>query len=116
MNKYLLSLLFLASTSAISSAGIVKGEIKNIRVHDPLIHSADWAPPIFWFTLEGVTTAGTCNALDGNTMFVMDSDQAYSMILGAYMAGKEVAVRFDDTMRAPNAQWCKATHITIGNP
>lgn len=116
MHKYLFLLVFLISSSAFSASGSVQGRIEYIRVHDPVIHSADWAPPIFWFTLEGVSAAGTCNAWDGNTMFVMDADQAYSMVLGAYMAGKAVAVRFDDTVRAPNSQWCKATHITIGDP
>ena len=116
MNKIILMLLLMISVPAMASVGYVKGKVQYIRVHDKTAHSSGWAPPIFWFTLQGVSSAKECGVWNGNVLFVMDTDQAYSMILGAYMADKEISVRFDDTLRAPSAKYCKATHITTGSP
>ncbi len=97
--------------------GIVTGKIEYIRVHDGEVHPP-WKPPIFWFTLKNVATAGACKqwSKSGTVLFVMDTDQAYSMILSAYMADKEIAVRYDESLKALDANWCKASFITIGNP
>ncbi|MEI8634641.1 hypothetical protein P4S72_26650 [Vibrio sp. PP-XX7] len=43
-----------------------------------------------------------------------DTDEAYSMVLGAYMADKEIAVRYDDTVRASGC--CKVPFITLSDP
>ena len=80
-----------------------------------MIHSSNWAPPIFWLTIEGVTSAGGCKKYANNVLFVMDTEQAYSMAMAAFMAEKEVALRYDDAILAPST-YCKATYMTVGNP
>ncbi|HMY38461.1 MAG TPA: hypothetical protein PK011_03980, partial [Marinagarivorans sp.] len=89
--------------------------IKNFRVHDGKEYPNNWAPPIFWFTLEGVTAAGNCQKWSGNPLFVMDSQMAFSMVLAYQLAGKEVAVYFDDTKLNVEGAWCRALYITGGD-
>ncbi|WP_281630332.1 hypothetical protein [Vibrio sp. St2] len=110
----LLPLLF-ASISANAERGFVKGEIEYIRTHDgDAIPS--WKPPAFWFTLKGVDKAGECyvRPSSNTVLFAATDSSAYSMILGAFMAGKEVSVSFDDSVKY--ADNCKARYITLGNP
>ncbi|NOH54423.1 hypothetical protein F0266_15895 [Vibrio coralliilyticus] len=110
----LLPLLF-ASISANAERGFVKGEIEYIRTHDGG-EIPSWRPPAFWFTLKGVDKAGACNLwTHSNTvLFVATDSSAYSMILGAFMAGKEVSLSFDDSVEY--SSYCKARYITLGNP
>ncbi|MFN3018212.1 hypothetical protein ACK1CN_19855 [Vibrio coralliilyticus] len=117
MKKLILILLPLLFVSIPASAekGFVKGEIEYIRTHDgDAIPS--WKPPAFWFTLKGVDKAGTCNrwASSNTVLFAATDSSAYSMILGAFMAGKEVSVSFDDSVEY--SSYCKARYITLGNP
>jgi len=84
-----------------------------MRVHSPSTHPA-WVPPKFWFTLEGVSSAGNCPLWEGNLLFYMDTKEAYSLLMGAYMANKEIAVAYDDT-KLVNYH-CVAMYITIGDP
>jgi hypothetical protein len=107
--------LVILSFSAFSENGHKKGKVQYLRVHDEAEHP-NWAPPIFWFTLEGVTSAGTCKVWNGNVLFVMDSDAALSLILAAEMGDKELVVRFDDTKLNKDNNWCKATYVTLGDP
>ncbi len=100
-----------------AATGFVKGKVQYIRVHDTEVHTSVWSPPSFWFTLEASGSAGDCGKWNGNIGFAMDTEQAYSMVLGAFMAGKEIAVRYDDSLRiSENNGWCKATNVTIGDP
>jgi len=105
--------LVLFSGSVNAETGHKKGTVQYIRVHDAMEHPA-WAPPIFWFTLNGVTSAGTCPVWNGNVLFAMDSEQAMSIVLAAQMAVRDVAIRFDDAKKHSGDHWCKATYITIG--
>lgn len=115
INKHLGLFLGLSLTfSAMAETGHKKGEIQHIRVHGEAEH-ANWAPPNFWFTLEDVTSAGSCKTWHGNVLFVMDSEAALSIVLAAEMAGREVSVRYDDTI-LNGESWCKATYVTLGDP
>ncbi|MCH2157927.1 MAG: hypothetical protein MK096_04020 [Oleiphilaceae bacterium] len=116
MKKIKLILLFavsLLSVSAHSETGYQSGTIEYVRTTDKSQEA--WAPPIFWFTLNGVTSAGNCPAWNGNVLFVADSEQAYSMVLAAYMSGKEVSVRFDDSHKT-GTNFCIPINISLGNP
>ena len=115
MYKYILPLVFFFTGTAYAETGIVSGAIKHIRIHDGVAHTSSWTPPIFWFSLEGVASAGQCKKYNGSVLFVMDTDQAYSMIMAAFMAGKEVSLRYDEELVAAST-YCKATYVTIGNP
>ncbi|MEC4729049.1 hypothetical protein HWQ46_26405 [Shewanella sp. D64] len=108
-------LILLISTPALAKAGSKSGVVEYIRTHDGSIHTS-WEAPIFWFTLAGVTSAGSCGTWNGRVLFVMDTDHAYSMILAAHMAGKDVGLRYDDEKRAQSSTYCKATFITLGSP
>ena len=55
-------------TSAFSEVGDRTGNIKKFRTHD--ISNPAVAPPYFWFTLEGVGSAGGCYALNGSVMYL----------------------------------------------
>lgn len=116
MFKYFLFSLFLFSSLAHSAAGIVSGSVKHIRIHDKTAHSSHWAPPAFWFSLEGVNSAGQCKKYRDTVLFVMDTEQAYSMIMAAFMAGKEISVRYDEDVKADGSDYCRATYVTLGNP
>lgn len=109
----ILCMLFLSS-SVIAETGYRKGTIEYIRVHDESIGST-WAPPVFWFTVNGVTSAGGCHQWDGNILFVANSKEAYSLILATYMSGKEIALRYDDTHRNADNH-CIVKYLTVGNP
>ncbi|MCG9679192.1 hypothetical protein [Vibrio sp. Isolate24] len=118
--KTLYKLIFLVplvffSVVVNAEKGFVKGEIEYIRTHDGG-EITSWRPPAFWFTLKGVDKAGTCNrwASSNTVLFAATDSAAYSMILGAFMAGKEVSVSFDDSVKY--AGNCKARYITLGNP
>lgn len=117
LNKLLCGMaIFLATTlNSYAATGYVKGKIKNFRVHDGKEFPNNWAPPIFWFTLEGVTAAGTCQKWLGNPLFVMDSQMAFSMVLAYQLAGKEVVIYFDDSKLNVENAWCRALYITDGD-
>lgn len=115
MKNLFLVLMVMLSFNVHSAAGIIKGNVQYVRVHDSTQHGPAWAPPIFWFTLETGELAGNCPRHHGKPLFVMDSDHAFSIVMAAYMSGQEVSVRYDDNFVAPTA-YCKGTFITIGNP
>jgi hypothetical protein len=107
--------LLLVSFVSFAESGYRKGTVEYVRVHGAAEHSA-WAPPIFWFTLDGVASAGSCKAYHGNVLFVMDSQAALSLVLAAEMSGREISVRYDDAILNVEDYWCKATYVTIGDP
>ncbi len=113
--RFLFSILMFVSAYSFSAQGTVKGKIEYVRIHDGNVHAL-WKPPTFWFTLQGVSSAGSCGTWNGNVLFVMDSEQAYSMILAAYMADKEISVHYIDTIPAQDGRFCKATQATMGDP
>lgn len=103
------------SFSVHSGSHFVSGEIEYVRTHDGDAHPT-WRPPRFWFTLKGVTKAGSCPTWYSDTvLFVSKDTAAYSLILSAYMAGKPVAVAYDDSLIFGN-HWCMARYITLGDP
>ena len=113
MRKLLFLSILLFSVSTYAASGFVKGKIKYIRIHDPSAHAV-WTPPKFWFTLEGVESVGNCPVWEGHILFYMDTKEAYSMVLGAHMANKEIAVAYEDTMIKNYA--CIGKYITVGEP
>ncbi|MDC5855190.1 hypothetical protein [Vibrio europaeus] len=100
--------------TALASIKFVSGEIEYVRTHDGDAQPT-WRPPVFWFTLQGVAEAGSCPTWSGSVLFASRDSAAYSMILGAFMANKPVAVAYDDTLRFGGG-WCVASYITLGNP
>lgn len=96
-----------------AEAGYKKGKVKNIRTHH--LNQSSWPQPMFWFTVEGVATAGNCPQWHGNILFVGDSEQVLSMVLATYMSGGELAVRYDDSLKAPSGH-CFAQYVTLGDP
>ncbi|MEZ8822881.1 hypothetical protein AB6E04_00885 [Vibrio amylolyticus] len=115
MKKCVVLVLILFTAFVNAETGYLKGKIEYVRIHDKSIHTSVWMPPVFWFTLEGVNKAGTCPIWGENVLFVMDTEQAYSMVIAAYMAEKEVSIRFDDSLLNPS-KFCKATYMTLGSP
>lgn len=111
----LITINILITLNADAATGYSKGKIKNFRVHDGKEYPGNWAPPVFWFTLEGVTAAGTCRTWNGNPLFVMDSQMAFSMVLAYQLAGKEIAIYYDDTKLNSENAWCRALYITGGD-
>lgn len=105
-------LLCFNSMRVVAEVGYVKGVVKNIRTHDADLPG--WEPPIFWFTLEGVSGKGACTDWHGNTLFVGNSDQTLSLVLATYAGGKELAVRYDDSKKINGH--CKAEYVTLGSP
>jgi hypothetical protein len=104
-----------AGSSAHAQTGIVKGKVEFIRTHDAS-HYPDWSPPTFWFTLKGVSKAGTCPKwTEGKVIFVAKDSLALKLVSDALNSGKEVAVGFDDALLT-NGTWCTADYITIGSP
>lgn len=99
--------------SCVAGSGFVKGQVEFIRTHDAVFNPA-WAPPQFWFTLKGISQAGSCAQWHNMVLFSMNDKQALSMVLAAQASGQEIAVAYDDT-RLSNG-WCAAGYITIGNP
>lgn len=114
MKKTIISLGILVSLSAPTYAdiGYVKGKVKNARIHSADLEN--WEPPLFWFTLDGVAGAGKCPTWHGDVLFVGDSSQAMSFVLATYTSGKELAVRYDDSLKING--WCTAVYATLGGP
>ena len=110
-NGILISLL---PVIASAEAGYIKGAVEYIRTHDSVANAA-WAPPLFWFSLNGVDAAGSCAKWHGRVLFLMNDEQSYSMALAAYMGGKEVAVRYNDSKRGLG-DFCIVESMTVGNP
>ena len=109
---FALMFVLLVAGNANAEQGIKKGTVQYIRTHE----MPGWEPPLFWFTLNGVSNAGKCKIYHGNVIFVMSSQSAYAMILSALASGKEVAVLYDDQKMKSGSQWCLGRHVTLGNP
>jgi hypothetical protein len=102
-----------AASSAHAQTGVVKGKVEFIRTHDASI--SGWSPPVFWFTLKGVSKAGACQKwVKGEVIFVAKDTQAFNLVSAALNSGKEIAVNYDDTISSNG--WCDASYITIGSP
>lgn len=111
----ILTLAVMFINTAHAASGFLKGKVEFIRTHDADAYP-DWAPPIFWFTLSGVTEAGSClnNWNGGRFIFVGTNEQQLSILLASQMAGREVSIHWDDTELVNG--WCKARYITTGTP
>ncbi|HSI50815.1 MAG TPA: hypothetical protein VLA61_21320 [Ideonella sp.] len=97
-----------------AATGVVRGQVEFIRTHDAA-QNPSWAPPMFWFTIKGVSAAGSCQRFGGgNVLFLMSDKQAFSLAVAAQMSGLELAVTFDDTHLTNG--FCVASYITTGNP
>lgn len=106
-------MFFFVASLSFAETGARIGKIEYIRVHDH--NTANWEPPVFWFTIEGVTSAGSCQQWgDGKVLFVGDSEQMLSMVMSAYIAGLDVLVNYDDELLTNI--YCRARYVTFGNP
>lgn len=110
-----MALLLSMATAASATGGFSKGQVEFVRTHDGTgVSGPGWAPPRFWFTLKGVSSAGTCKTWNGKVLFVANDRQALAVVLAAQAAGLEVAVYWDDTQLTNG--WCTAQYMTTGNP
>ena len=102
------------ATQSLAATGFVKGQVEFVRTHDGALHPA-WAPPKFWFSLKGVTQAGSCPTwVNGSVLIVADDKQTLALVLMAQGSGSEIAVGFDDTYLVNGL--CHAQYVTSGNP
>lgn len=98
-------------TSSMAADGSLSGTISRIRVH-ATDHSDTWKPPTFWFNIEGITSAGNCGKAYGEVAWIMDSQQALSLVLAAKLSGTRVSVYYDDSITISNS-FCRVRHITM---
>ncbi len=108
--------LSLFGGTVFAHAGSAKGKIELIRTHYP--GNAAWTPPKFWFTLKGVKSsdAGGCREWDtGTVLFAGETSEMYSTVMANYLAKQEIAVAYDMTEQG-EGEFCRAIHITMGNP
>ena len=92
--------------------GDVVSEVEYIRTHDA--GNAAWKPPVFWFTLKGVSVADSCPTWNNRALFVGNTDQMYSMLLASQRSGGSVQVGYN-TAYLLNG-FCKAQYVSIGDP
>ena len=62
--KCFICLSFFLTLNVYAESGYKKGTVEYVRIHDAQIYP-DWEPPLFWFTLNEVTSAGSCQTWDG---------------------------------------------------
>ncbi len=101
---------------AVAAPGVVKGQVEFVRSHDAAQQPA-WAPPVFWFTLKGVTQAGACATFfspSHTVLFVASDKDAYALVIAAEVSGQEIEVTFDDAKLING--FCSISYVTIGNP
>lgn len=97
-----------------AAPGAVKGQVEYIRTHDATQQPA-WAPPRFWFTLKGVTHAGSCVTFSsGTVLFESNDKQELALVLAAQASGQEIEANFDDSVLING--FCSVSYVTIGNP
>jgi hypothetical protein len=110
------ALVILASASiAHASSAIVVGNVSAVRTHDATAQPT-WAPPLYWVTLKGVTSAGKCSLFGatGEVLFVGADMQSMVMALTAQAKGFQLSVAYND---ADNINgYCRIQYLTIGNP
>ena len=114
--KKLLSILFLAATltTPLAMAAKVKGTIEHIRLHGPEHAGCQWNLPLFWFSLNEVSSAGNCNTYNGNVVWVAEHEMFLSVLLATQAMGTEIAIDYDES-KVKNG-YCRALNITTGNP
>ena len=109
-------LAMVLSNVAEAAPGVTKGQVQFVRSHDAAQQPA-WAPPIFWFTLKGVSQAGACATVEFSTasvLFVASDKDAYALVIAAEVSGQEIEVNFDDAKLING--FCSISYVTIGNP
>lgn len=103
-----------ATFPAWSAPGFVKGQVEYMRTHDGASNPG-WAPPRFWVTLKGVSSAGSCRHwTSGTVLFVFNDSQSLSFLLAAYTAGHQVVIHYDDALTQEG--FCVGKYATLGEP
>lgn len=103
-----------AGMSSLSAAPVsVKGLVEFVRTHDATQFPA-WVPPRFWFSLKGISRAGSCATWNGTVLFVGNDKQELSLVIAAQVSGQEIAVNVDDSLLVNS--FCSVGTVTIGNP
>jgi len=105
--------MYVASSDVLAASGVKKGKIKYVRVHEP--QHGEWAPPVFWFSLEGVSSLGSCKTWHGDVLLIAEHEYFFSMVLATQARDGELAVFIDDS-KIGTAGYCRAVFITTGNP
>lgn len=109
-----IGMAFLVSYSSTFAHTQINGRVSLVRTH-----SADlipnWAPPMFWFTMQGITAAENCSKFsNGEILFVGHDIQMLAMVMSAMGKGWNVTVDID----APDTAngFCIARHVTVSRP
>jgi hypothetical protein len=113
LSVFLLLPLFFYTSYATAEDGFVKGKVELIRTHDATAQP-NWIPPLFWFTLKGVSNAGACQKWNGKVLFASKDTQALNLITSAMETNKEIAVAYNQVQLVNG--YCSSDYITIGNP
>lgn len=101
--------LLLLSQWSFAAAVEIQGKVAEVRTHDATAHPT-WAPPSFWFSLKGVTQAGSCGHME-RVLFVGNDKQMLTVIVAAQLSGANLLISYDDTVISNG--FCKVLHATI---
>lgn len=112
MNKLILFMALLVSTATAYSASFqATGKVALIRSFDSSV-GLDWD----WIGIEGLTSMGSCSLSDGYVVLMMHSDsqgnRQLSMAMAAKMAGKNIHVAIDDTLKV-HSSYCLIRQLDI---
>ena len=97
--------LLVTSGATFAEKGEVVGLVKMIRSHDLTVQTD-------WFSLEGVTSAGSCNG----ALFMFKEDERakrqIALVLAAQASGKKVLVGYDD-INFKNGPYCFVRYLDV---
>jgi len=106
----------LACACAATSSHAVQfavGVVDAVRTHDA-VAQPQWAPPMYWITLKGVTSAGTCGKFGSEVMFVGTDYSSFAMAVKAETSALPVSVAYSDTDLVNG--YCRIEYLSMGNP
>jgi hypothetical protein len=109
--RQLAGLILIFTFSNSGFAGKVTGTVERIRVHGPEHTGGRWSPPLFWFTLNEVESAGSCATFGDNVLWVAEHEYFLSILLAAQSSGKEIEVNYDEDTIVNT--YCRALYITV---
>jgi len=96
-----------------SHASSVVSTVETVRTLDGAV-IAGWTPPTFWFSLTGVSSAGSCLAVAGRVIFVANTKEMFAVAMTAQLTGRKVQVEYNDTSLVNG--FCRAHALTAGEP
>lgn len=93
----------------------ITANIGQIRYHEAGNTLASrWRDDV-WFSLLNPNKQPECTKYGGAFAIAIpaENDEAFSMVLAAKMAGKEVLVTIDDAVKMSGTTYCQLQYITI---